>query len=143
MDHVDSLLFSSDHGDDGFDTMPEKQVLYYNYLTLLHSKKAKIICNLVFLSAIGLKQWNIFLIFSSPVQTYAIAVSPLVVWLAVLGLAKCRYFTLKFFYVIGKALSGELSCTRTGLVRLDICFVDIYKQTIIVQTSSDAAKHSI
>ena len=26
------------------------------------------------------------------------------------ALAKCSSFTLKFFYVMGKALSGELSC---------------------------------
>ena len=35
---------------------------------------------------------------------------------AVSALAKCVKFYFKVFYVMGKALSGELSCMRTGLV---------------------------
>ena len=31
---------------------------------------------------------------------------------------KCLSFTLKFFNVMGKALSGELSCMWTGLVNI-------------------------
>ena len=35
-----------------------------------------------------------------------------------LVLAKCLSFYIKVFYVMGKALTGELSCPVTGLVVL-------------------------
>ena len=33
-----------------------------------------------------------------------------------LALAKCYNFDIKFFYVMGKVLTGELSCIDTGFV---------------------------
>ena len=52
------------------------------------------------------------LLFSSPVRMYRRAI----LHYPHIGGGKC--FTLKFFYVMSKALSGELSCTWTGLVSL-------------------------
>ena len=42
--------------------------------------------------------------------------------------AKCLSFTFKFFYVMGKALSGELSYAWTGLVTFLVYFFDASSQ---------------
>ena len=39
------------------------------------------------------------------------------------ALAKCLSFTFNFFYVMGKALSGELSYAWTGLVTFLVYFL--------------------
>ena len=52
----------------------------------------------------------IFFIFSSPGRSPGRAVVLLSAAAAALALAKCSSFYVKVFYVMGKALSGELSC---------------------------------
>ena len=49
-------------------------------------------------------------IFSSPGQSPGRAIVPPPASALVLALALAKSLTLKFFYVMGKALSGELSC---------------------------------
>ena len=46
----------------------------------------------------------------------AIALPPASALTLAAAWTKCLSFTLKFFKVMGKALSGELFCTWTGLV---------------------------
>ena len=61
-------------------------------------------------------------IFSSPEQSSGRAIAPppasasALVLPLVWPLAKCKSFYVKDFYVMGKALTGELSCPVTGLV---------------------------
>ena len=59
------------------------------------------------------------MIFSSPGRSpgRAIILTPALALAAALALAKCLSFYVKVFDVMGKALSGELSCVHvTGLV---------------------------
>ena len=53
-----------------------------------------------------------FYVFSSPEQSSgrAISLPPALASALVSALAKVKVFTLKFLYVMGKALTGELSC---------------------------------
>ena len=38
------------------------------------------------------------------------------------GISKMLKFYVGFFYVMGKAMSGELSCMGTGLVIVQLCW---------------------
>ena len=53
---------------------------------------------------------------------------------------KCQSFTLKVFKVMGKALSGEQSYTRTGLVDFGTLHTDIGCDTLIKITLAGYCK---
>ena len=50
-------------------------------------------------------------------------------------------FYIKVLYVMGKTLSGELSCMETGLVRLETCFRDM--QIVQIQFRHHRTLHLI
>ena len=52
-------------------------------------------------------------LFSSPVQMYRKGFGTKI---STGGVCKMLKFSLKFFYVMGKALSGMLSCMQTGML---------------------------